>query len=452
MADDPPGASADAGANRAIPYRHAADVSVSTDRESSESRFFLKTASGAVFAFGEHEHFLWRSLDGRASFAGVERSFASQFCLKLTPSDLSGFIAQGVRCGLIEHHGDPSDDFGGDFEFAAAQHPAKQTEHRSNDRLPQPRQGTRHSKPIGVGPWTIIVGDPTKLFAFLGALFGRVRLVIWLVFPAAFVAGMIVLKNTHELESDWRSILASISWWPCLYLYEHSLQLGSRIIEGTIIQAHGGAVRYFGLRFLFGVIMRGFIDEHAAMSIPKRGRLWAKAGPLLLRLSNFVVMIFAWIELRPAHPAEAKVALFVAVISFILLCVNACPLVLAEGYELLAISLNQPKLAVRAYRLVGIRLSGRAAPPTMSGGERIGLVFFALGTVLANGYILLAIIIHMGDFVTSDIQGLGYLIMTNIAVATLLYSYALTKFIRKAAATRRTARRKFAGDALLPSH
>lgn len=448
MADDTFDAGADAGANRPIPYRHAADVSVSADRKGSESRFFLRTASGAVFAFGEHEHFLWKSLDGRASFAEVERSFDSQFCLKLTPGDLSGFIAQGVHCGLIEHCGDPSDDFGGDFEFAAAQLPAKQTEHRSDDQPPQPRQGGRRSKPIGAGPWTIIVGDPTKLFAFLGVLFGRVRYVIWLVFPAAFVAGMIVLKNSSELVSDWRSILRSVAWWPCLYLYEHSLQIGSRIVEGTIIQAHGGAVRYFGLRFLCGVIMRGFIDEHAVKSIPKRGRIWAKAGPLLLRLSNFVVMIFVWIEFRPAHPTEAKVALFVAVISFILLCVNACPLVLAEGYELLAISLNQPHLAVRAYRLVGIRLSGRAAPATMSAAERMGLVFFALGTLIANGYIFLAIIIHMGEFVTSDIQGFGYLIMTSVFVATGLFIYAMTIFIRKAAAARRT----FARDALIPSH
>jgi hypothetical protein len=130
------------------------------------------------------------------------------------------------------------------------------------------------------------------------------------------------------------------------------------------------------------------------------------------------------------------------VLSFILMCVNACPLVLAEGYELLATALNQQHLAVRAYRFVGIRLSGRPPPPAMSATEIIGLVFFAIGSLLANGYIIFCIIIDMGSFITTDIQGLGYLFMTTIFLGSVLYIIALSQFTKKGS----IARRAFAAD------
>ncbi len=424
-------------ARRPIPYRQAADISVSSgSQEGSESRCFLKTPSGGIFTFGEHEHFLWTSLDGSTSFSDIEQAFFAKFGLDLTPSHLAEFIAHGVDSRLIEHCGKPGEMFSGDFDRPAARRTRIQT-----DRKRKPPQG-RHAH-IGKEPFTLILGDPTRLFAFLAVVCRPLCYVKWLVFPGALFGSMILLKNAHAFQSDWRTIVASVPWWPCMYLYEHTLNIIARIAEGTIIQAQGGTVRYFGVRFLLCVIMRGFIDEHAVKGMPKRVRIWSKAGPLLLRLGLFDIMSFAWIEVRQAHPSAALPFLFVAVLSFILMCVNACPLVLAEGYELLATALNQQHLAVRAYRFVGIRLSGRPPPPAMGATEIIGLIFFAVGSLLANGYIIFCIIIDMGGFMTTDIQGLGYLFMTSIFLGSVLYIVALTHFTKKGTA----ARRAFAADA-----
>ncbi len=428
-------------AGQPIPYRQAADISVSTGEEGSESRFFLKTPSGGIFTFGEHEHFLWTSLDGRASFLDIEQRFFAKFSLDITPRHLAEFITHGVEGGLIQHCGAPEKVFSGDFDFPRPQRPAKSAEHRPKAPTHKAPQG--RNAHIGKEPFTIIIGDPTRLFAFLGVVCRPLCYVKWFVFPGALVGSMILLKNAHAFQSDWRTILASVPWWPCMYLYEHSLNIIARITEGTIIQAQGGAVRYFGLRFLLCVIMRGFIDEHAVKSMPKRVRIWSKAGPLLLRLGLFDIFSIAWIEVRQAHPSAALPFLFIAVLSFILMCVNACPLVLAEGYELLATALNQQHLAVRAYRFVGIRLSGRPPPPAMSATEIIGLIFFAVGSLLANGYIVFCIIIDMGGFITTDVQGLGYLFMTSIFFGSVLYIISLSQFTRKGSA----ARRAFAADA-----
>jgi hypothetical protein len=79
----------------------------------------------------------------------------------------------------------------------------------------------------------------------------------------------------------------------------------------------------------------------------------------------------------------------------------------------------------------------------MSTTEIIGLIFFAIGSLLANGYIVFCIIIDMGGFITTDIQGLGYMFMAGIFFGSVLYIISLTQFTKKGSA----ARRAFAADA-----
>ena len=418
-----------------IPYRRAADVSVSAGKQKGESRFFLKAPGGTVFTFREQEHFLWKSLDGHLSVGDLERAFGAEFGLKLTLDDLSAFIADGVRCGLIERTGDP----GSAFDLAAARRPkparpdgapgqdAKAKGQRPNEPLPQ-KAGTRHVTPIGREPWTIIIGDPTRLFAVLGFVFGGLRHVKWFVFPAALFATMILMKNSPQFQSDWRKITTSVPWWPFMYTYEHFLNFVARVTEGTILQANGAPVRYIGVRFLMGVILRGFIDEHAARTMPEAVRLWSKAGVLLIRLALFSLAAFLWIMLRQTHPVAAESALFVCVLSFILFCVNACPFVPAEGYELLGAFVNKSRLAIRAFRFIGISLGGGEIPEAMSDSERAGLGIFALGTFLLTTYLLTRIIIDMGNFIAGALGGLGYLIMTIIIIAAIVYIRLAIKF------------------------
>ena len=418
---------------RPLLFRRSRGVVVSAG-EAGSGKVFLRTPAGAVFAFGEHDYFLWQAMNGQVTSFDVERGFETRFGVALTQADMAAFIAQCLAAGLIEPFvagaeadPDPLDD----TDERAAFPGAAPEKHGPGAAAATMLQGMQE-------PWVIKLGNPTRLFAALLVVFGPLHYLKWLSPPGAFFAGMIVLKHLSQFQADYAAVKTSVPYWPLMYLFEHVLNIVARVTEGMILQAHGGKIRFFGLRFLLVIVVRGFIDEHAAKSLPRRVRIWSKAGVLLIRLAILDVSILVWIMLRATHPGAARAALFLGVLSFLLFCINACPLVMAEGYEVLAASMNQPALAVRAVKLVMLRLGGSRPPAGMTGAERIGLTFFGLGTLLCTAIIGVGILFDMGTYFTSDLQGLGYLVMLLVVVAAVLYVVLLVRYNRRVSAALRT--------------
>lgn len=437
MADEPPSG---ADLERPLLYRRCEDVRETPllDRQSSAIRFFLRTPEGEVFIVNEQDHFIWSQLDGTKTFAELESAYRDRFGLPFTRDDLAALIADLFPLGLIEQL---SDEHGRLEALPAPPVEAPPREAAAGGLSSGPvlypsRLGWRARRRE---PFTIVVGNPDRLFRRLAAVFWPLRRAAWVLLPLTFMSILIMIKHSQQYAVDWLNIVANISWWPTLWVAEHVQNALTRVVEGIVVIGYGGQVLQYRIRAFMGVLLRAFIDESSLRTMPLRCQLWAHASTLLVRLTTFNVGIWVWVYYQQTQPFVSKVGLYCSVLGAFTLFITACPLIPQEGYHLIATALGRPDLMHRAWRLVGIRLQGRPAPADMSGGERWGMMFFGLGIALFSigyvGYVWIGIDVTA----VQAMGGFGALLVLAVFVLSGLYFYSLRKFAQKMRAMQSTA-------------
>ena len=442
-------ASASDAAAQAPPYRHCANVreSQTTDRRSGETRHFLRIEGRELFVFSEQDYFIWKELDGSKSLEEVKSEFRARFGFGFGERELSNFINDLLRLGLIEKSS--NDDM----------HAAEGHEEGSGDPSlmlePASASGAAPLEPGAVRfpsrlgwrtrrrePFTRVLGDPDKLFRSLAAIFWPVRWLAWLLIPGTFLSCLIVLKHAPEYGKDWHAVVFNIWWWPTLWFAEHIQNGLTRVVEGMVICGYGGAVHQYRIRAFMGVLLRAFVDESSLKTMPLRSQLWAHASTLLFRLAVFSIGTWVWIESRQTYPITSKIAVFCSVLGAVTFLITACPLMPQEGYHLLATYVGQPDLMRRAWRFVGIRLKGRPAPDAMTGAERWGLVFMGIGIAVVGIVYLEIILLEIEVDAVKNMGGFGALLVIAVYVAAGLYFYSLRKFAQKMRAMQSGAMRR----------
>jgi putative peptide zinc metalloprotease protein len=427
-------------AAKALPYTACADVRVSAGSNGAgEKQYFLKSAAGEVFIFREQEHFLWQLLDGRNSAEAIATSFLARFGLKLGFAQLFGFVDELIDSSLVERAAGPAPE------------PADSVR-RINLIYSRERAVDSAEREAALGdaiavtptrprePMTFYLFNPERLLGALAAVFWIFRRLVWLLFPFAFFAFLIIIHNLPEYEMHLRALLAGLPFWGALFASELVLNLLVRITQGVVIRGFGGNVRHFRLKLSSGFWPRFVIDESAVHLLPRRARLWVHASPLLIRLTAFAVGTTVWGIYRQTDTVIAEVGLGFGLLGLWSFNFCAFPLLPLDGYRWLATAIDQPDLLGRAFRYLGLRVKGRAAPEAMSSFERWGLALFAAGTLIWFAIVLMSLTAALVPAIIDQWQGLGFVVILSLFCVAAFYITAIRRLGRQRDALHRSER------------
>lgn len=401
-----------------------------------KGRYFVKAPGGSLFLLNEEERFLLSLLDGHSSFEAIDTAFAARFGLTLSPKDFATFLEQLWQAQLIQW-------VSGEEAVEVLAEPPRDASVSYPSRL-----GWRATR---VEPFSIVVGNPDRFFRLLAAIFWPIRYITWVLVPFTFFTCIVLVHNAVKAETDYLYLLATIPWWPALWVVEHTLNVFSRIVEGAIIRGLGGQVLQFRFRLFLGILLRAFIDESSIEAMPLRWRLWVHGSTLVARLAVFDIGTLVWILCRPTHPIISKIGLFYSIVGIITFFVCTQPLIPQEGYHWLCTFLNQPDLNRRAWRFFGLRAKGHSAPRAMTQSERWGLFIMAVGSAIVWIGWVGRVIYDVDAAAVSAAQGLGFCFVLGEFLVAGLYFYCLRRFGRKLRALQRAERSQIRASELPPS-
>lgn len=383
-----------------ILFRLRPDLSITQSKEAKTGtkQFFLKIPGDKdIYHFGEEEFFICQSLDGRSSFQDIQTAFQVRFALSLSEEQFTVFLQELGRSGLLESAEPISGGAQGSWTGATA----------SNLDQSRPDHSPTRTQDRGRIPFRWSLFDPEKLLRFLAWIFGPFGHLIWLLLPATLMAGLIVFHRQLEFITDLQRAFGSLSVLPVFLVSLFGVNLVVRLAQGTVARAFGAKINEFGLILFLGFIPRFFIGRGPIMELPRRGKLWCFATPLLARLTLFAAGTFVWISYRSTGTWLPEGALIVSQIGFSGFVLTSIPLLPNEGYRWMAEFFEQPFLKERALRLLGMRVKGRPAPEALTGRDKWVLLFFAVAVIISMGVVVTAVMLYIGVSLEERYRGSG---------------------------------------------
>jgi len=356
-------------------------------------------ASGERFELGEEEVFLCRALDRVTDPAIIQTDFAQRFGLTLTAEQLEQFYQDLAAMGLLEPSAGPlsseteADTLGAD----------------DDDRPGDPYR------------WAFF--DPQRGFARLAKRLCGLRHVVWLLIPSVPLALLTLLYNQPAYQHALKS-LADPGWHLLFKLVFglFAVNFISKVAQGATCVHYGGRAEQFGIRLAYGLIPRFFVAKRLR-GFSRHQRLWVAAAALLAKLSLFVGGVLLWrltLESGGTLGAYGLVLGHMALGAFLF---TANPLWRADGYTWLVAWLSIPRLRERAFLVLGLYLRGRRPPQGLAGGEKYGLLGYAIActlyVLLLVGFVMFSAALQL----ESRFQGIGVVLF--LVLLALVARWAL---------------------------
>ncbi len=293
------------------------------------------------------------------------------------------------------------------------------------------------------GPARLPLFNPTFLLKFLYIAGYPLKFILWAIVPVVLLAGMICFQNWLVLSRDLQSGLLQVSRIWLVVLSAGTVNLASRIAQGVAIAAHGGRVRQLGLKAMFGVIPRFYVDTSGIRALDRNGQLWAYGAPLLARLGIFGFGTFLWLASRETGTNFADISLIAANIGLLMFVLSAFPLFPAEGQRWLSIYVGEPQLIPRAILVLRSTFFGKELPPQMAGISTGPYLWFGLAVLISSATGLLTLAGYTFLALERDLGGSGVVVFLGMVSAFLIWLIGL-----KATIGRRIGRLGDAGAAM----
>lgn len=331
-----------------------------------------------VFEFGEGEFFLCQQLDGRTDVPMIQERVQATLGHELTLENLEAFVRHLEREGLL------------DGERAT----------------PRPVQYPESSF---IPRYNIRLGNPDRL---LGWLAQRLRWCASRVFLAGtvvvvFLAAYTVILYGRTLFS-FIDQLRHVSSWLLLGLVGlFCVNLQRVLVSGLVCKHHGGPVPEMGIRFVFRVLPRFYVDVSRARWFPRKAqRLWTFFSSGYAVIVLFAVGILGWrVTTINSYPNTFFLAL--AACSAFSAFLRWNPFMPLDAYRLLSTWLETPRLLPRAVAIAQAWFLRRPLPEPLSQAERRGFRWYGLLTgVWLVGFV--SVILWMvGGWLTTYYKGVG---------------------------------------------
>jgi multidrug resistance efflux pump len=381
-----------------------------TDAKTGETAYFVKVpGSGEAIRFGEREYFLCQSLD--LPFEQIQQNFRERFGMPLTDKQFMSFLADLNRLGLVYHH--------------AVESGPRDTRESRITVVPMEAQAASTSKKRG--PYHFPLAGPTPVLGVLVRLFHPVRYAAWALAPAVLLAALTLFHHQLEFSADLKRYMDYYSYIPHLIVSLFVINLISKIVFGAVLCAHGVTVRTFGVRLLYGMVPRFYVDPDAQeiWELPRLARLQSYSAPLLAKLAIFALGTLLWIGFRSTGTFLPDLGLMLSQFALGAFLFTANPLwPSSAGYHCLSSLLDRRYLQFRALRFLEMRLKRRPAPPALSTSNKWGLLLFGAAMIFYFGTFITVVLFYIGAYLEQRYRGTGVAMFLAIVALFSLWLWA----------------------------
>jgi putative peptide zinc metalloprotease protein len=377
--------------------RFRRDLTVSRQASAAGAVFVVKDpVRGRFYRLPEEAHFIADQLDGATPLDVVRARTVEKFGAQLPPQELSAFVRQLDKSGLLE-----------------------------SDRQGRAR---RRQRRIQGSPLYLRVRffDPDRLF---DRWIGRIQFFftpVFVVFAAA-----VILTGAGVVAFNWEGIVQNFSRVyqpsviPLFFAVVFCMVSAHELAHGLTCKQFGGEVHELGF-FLIYFQPALYCNVSDAWLFPEKSkRLWVGfAGPFF-ELFLWGLAVGLWRATDPE--AWLNRAAFIAMTtSGIKTLLNFNPLIKLDGYYLLSDWLGIPNLRKRAFACAGDGIkrifgAGGRRWEQLSARERRILLAYGLTATAGSVAILAVAVTKLG----------GYLIKNNQPLALLLFTGMLGQKIRR---------------------
>lgn len=403
-----------------VPFkaRPGVEFTTTTDPKSGSQQFFAKDrATGEVYRLGAEEMLICQLLDGSRSFDDIGAAFKERFGQTLSRKQFATCLRELDASGFLVGAHSPTQP--------SAPHVI----------APEPQiQAT----PAGPMQWPLF--DPTPLLSMLAWFFRPTRYLLWLLPPATLLAGLILFHRRYDLVLEHRILELTTAALAAAGLATLVLcNLFVRIAQGVVAHASGAAVRQFGVAMIAGVIPSFYIDRRTIHSLPHRARIWCHAAPLLARLTLFVLGTFLWISLRKSGTALSEVGFFVGQVGFWSLVISSIPFLPTDGYLLISSIFDRPDYMDRAFRVLGMQVTGRSTPQALRRRDKWLLILFAGAVVICMAAAAAGGVLLVGAPLEEHFRGAGVTLFVAAFALAVLWSILSWRTIGRVRASAKAA-------------
>ncbi|MHC0053387.1 HlyD family secretion protein [Actibacterium sp. D379-3] len=286
-------------------------------------------------------------------------------------------------------------------------------------------------------------------------MFSPLRFVTWLIWPSAILAGFAAAFNWYDLSDHIDRVFLSIGFFQNLLIGMLTANLFSKIMLGTTMAFYRADSTQFGIRLLFGVIPRFFIQRGPIRELSFKAQRACYSAPLLTKLSMFSGGLLLWLMLSRSGSGAADMFLAVAVGGFGSFLFTLNPLWPADGYRWLAAFLKRPTLRQQSLRLTAMILTGKRIPAGLSRGEAWALVGYAVLSAGFTAFLIYLVLRGIAFALEAQLRGTGVVIFCIILAMVTLFLISLRSrkssrpVVRKAVKQPRNAARDPGGTKVM---
>lgn len=284
---------------------------------------------------------------------------------------------------------------------------------------PAPDKGRRNI-PMGVSLF-----NPEGIFRLLCDIFSPLRISVKLIIPLALLASFTASANWYPMQYHIERTFLSISFFQSLLISLLTANLFSKILLGMTMAYFQVDSREFGIRLLFGVIPRFWIDRRPEQRLSFRKQRICSTAPLLTKLFMFAFGLMMWAITRRSGSGLSELFLVLSVTGIGAFLFTANPLWPADGYKWLAAYLERPNLRQQSLRVTAMILRGRKLPEGLGAGERWALLIYALAAVGFTATIIFMALRTAAFALEQELQGGGMVIFCILVAMFILFIVSL---------------------------
>ena len=238
----------------------------------------------------------------------------------------------------------------------------------------------------------------TRLLPWVGPLFGRWGLVLWLALMVP--ALVLVAQHWPELTANLGDRVLAEGNLAMLAVVLPAIKLLHELGHGFAVRRHGGAVHDMGVMFLV-LLPLPYVDASASSGFRSRwDRIVVGAAGMMVELGVAAIATFVWVAVEPGFARAVAFNVMLAA-GMTTLLFNANPLLRYDGYYILSDLIEIPNLARRATQYWGQVIETHLfdTPPTQAHpdtvGERAWFLFYAPAAFIYRQLVMIGIALFL---------------------------------------------------------
>jgi len=402
-------------------------VTSSTDITTGRRTYFVKVdATGEIFEFGQDEYDIWKQFEGGATLQDAERAMGPRFGAELRKR-LRGFLGDLATRGLI----------GGDLPADLVQDYRSEAQLRWRPFLVDPPTGTRTPPHT---PFRFVLGDPNRLFDFLGRWFAWMRFLRWPLVVGAVISVLVICKHAAYYSSDFHTLVLTWTRIPHAVFTLFTVNMSRVIAQGVVSRYYGARVRYMSIDLVYGVWPRFHEDKKGILLLDRTPQLWSHATPFFVRLSYFTLGTLGWWWFRGDGSNLSGYCLLASQAAIVDFVTATLPMFKNETYFWFCAFTRDPVLQDRGLAaLRSLFMLPKGLPRHLSLVEKLALTLYGLSMLLAFVVVILALL-SFAIGLTGQYYGFGFMVCV-VAVGLGLAKAATIRSLKRKLLNARSERR-----------